>query len=843
MKSTIDSLWQDLRYGARSLRKNPGFSVIVVMTLALGIGANSAIFSLVYAAVLRPLPFPEVHRLVFVSTGKVQAGLFNSGVSGRELEEWKPQLQRIFEAFATVTGNHDTTWTVAGQGAHLSNRDVSENFFRLLGVHPFAGRAFTAEDTMHGRGDVVLLSYDFWQRRFGGDIHALGQPMRKKGGAFASYTVIGILPPDFEFDETTDVWTPQQPLSAFVMDMRIARSFRVIGLLRPGIGLQQAQAAMNTLAAEEAQAYPASNRGWGISAEPLREHFQGKGHLALLLLWAAVGSLLLIACANTANLLLARSGARESEIAVRLALGSSRRRLMAQLLTESSLLAVAGGALGWIAAVWSLRLLGFWGTFLLPVSTLQEVVRLRAGALDPAVVAFTLLACMLAVLAFGLAPAWRSTRLELNYALQGSSGNRTTSRHGMSRMLVTAEAALVMVLVMSAGLLIRSFVKLTSVDPGFRVANRLTFDVELPRPLGSAASSPVMPVELQQRWRRRAVWFDELARRLRSLPGIQAVGASDAFPLTGEEGGWGVTIEGKQLPPSTSMAMVIPGYFDAMGIAVVEGTDFSPATDSIPGSKALIVNQTMARFLFPHGDAVGKHIQAPRCQAVTSLLTAGGVNPSDCVIVGIARDARLSLDSSAPPQFYFSLYQDLPDRVTYVLRANHDAGELVPMVRGAISNMPPIDFGKAYFFNLQTMEDLVAQSVATPRFRSWLIGLFAGLALLLAAVGIYGVQAYAVSRRYREIGIRMALGARPAALFAMILGEAAGWTLLGVGIGLGAGLATARLISGLLFEVGPWDAVTLTVSPLVLLAVALAAAYLPARRAMRVDPLVALRWE
>jgi putative ABC transport system permease protein len=840
MKSTIDSLRQDLRYGARSLRKNPGFSAIVVMTLALGIGANSAIFSLVYAAVLRPLPFPHVHRLVFVSTGNVQAGIVNNGLSGRELEEWKPQLQRIFDAFATVSGNHDTTWTVAGQGAHLANRDVSENFFRLLGVHPFAGRAFTAEDTVQGRGDVVLLSYDFWQRRFGGDIHALGQSMRKKGGAFASYTVIGILPPDFEFDETTDVWTPQQPLTAFVMDMRVARFFRVIGMLKPGIALPQAQAAMTTLAVQEAQAYPASNRGWGISMVPLRERFQGKGHLALLLLWAAVGALLLIACANTANLLLARSGARESEIAVRLALGSSRRRLMAQLLTESSLLALAGGALGWIAAAWSLRVLRFWGSFLLPVPALQEVVRLRAGALDPAVMAFTLLASMLAVAAFGLAPAWRSTRLELNYALQGSSGNRTTRRHGMSQMLVTAEAALVMVLVMSAGLLIRSFVKLTAVDPGFRSANRLTFDVELPQPLESAvASHAVPPAETRQRWRRQMPWFDELARRLRSLPGIQAVGASNVFPLSGDEGGWGAMIEGKQMPASTSMAMVIPGYFDAMGVPVVEGTDFSPAIDSILGSKAVIVNQTMARLLFPGGEATGKHIQAPRCRKVTPE----GVTPSDCVIVGVTRDTRFRLDSPAPPEFYYSLYQDLPDRVTYVLRANHDAGELAPMVRATISNMRPADFGKAYIFNLQTMDQLVAQSVSTPRFRSWLIGLFAGLALLLAAVGIYGVQAYAVSRRTHEIGIRMALGARPAALFAMILGEAAGWTLLGIGIGLGAGLAIARLISGLLFEVGPWDAVTLAVSPLVLLAVALAAAYLPARRAMRVDPLVALRWE
>jgi putative ABC transport system permease protein len=403
----------------------------------------------------------------------------------------------------------------------------------------------------------------------------------------------------------------------------------------------------------------------------------------------------------------------------------------------------------------------------------------------------------------------------------------------------------VMVLAMSAGLLIHSFVRLTSVDPGFGAANRLTFDVELPRPLESGAGSqPVTQTETRQRWQRQALWFDELARRLRALDGIQAVGASNAFPLTVDAGGWGGVIEGKQLPDSTSMSIVIPGYFDAMGIPVMEGTDFSTATDSVAGSKAVIVNQTMARWLFPSGNAAGKHIAAPRCQLdtsrVTSLVTAE-VKPADCVIVGVVRDTRFSLDSPPPPTFYYSLYQDLPDRVTYVLRANHDAPELVPRVRAAIAKMPAIDFGKAYFFNLQTMDQLVAQSVAGPRFRSWLIGLFAGVALLLAAVGIYGVQAYAVSRRTHELGIRMALGARPAALFMMILGEAAGWTLLGIGIGLGAGLGVARLIGGLLFGVSRWDPVTLILSPAVLLAAALAAAYLPARRATRVDPLTALR--
>ena len=840
MRLRIENLCQDLRYGARSLRKNPGFAATVVLTLALGIGANSAVFSLVYAALLRPLPFPQAQRLAFISTSKLQAGTFNAGVSGRELEDWKPQLHRIFEEFATVSGNHDTAWTAAGVGAHLRNRDVSGNFFQLLGVHPLAGHTFTMEDTAQGHGDVVLLSYDFWQRQFGGDLRALGQPMREKGGAYASYTVIGILPQGFEFDEVTDVWTPQQPLSPYLIDMRAVRRFRVMGRLRPEIRLPQAQAAMDTLAAQEAQAYPASNKGWGISVISLRDHFQANQHLGLLLLWAAVGCLLWIACANSANLLLSRAEGREREIAIRLALGSSRGRLMAQLLTESSLLALLGGALGLVVAASGLRLLRFWGTFLLPVSAFQDVARLHADAVDPAIVAFTLLLSILSVLAFGLVPARRGTRLELNHGLQGSWGGRTTRSIGISQMLVTAEVAVVMVLAMSAGLLIRSFVKLTAVDPGFRTGNRLTFDIELPRlPESVAASSPATPAENRQRSQRQTVWFEELERRMQAIPGILAVGASNAFPLTDEGGGWGVKVGDRQLPPSTSMAHVSPGYFDAVDAPIVQGSNFSPANYSLSGSKPLIVNQTMARLLFPGGYAIGKHINAPRCRVVTS----SEIQPSDCVIAGIAQDTRFSLDSPAPPTFYYALHQDGGDRLTFVVRASRDPAPLAPVVRAIVSNMSSINSSQAYLFNLQTLDQLVARSVAVPRFRSWLVGLFAGIALLLASVGIYGVQGYAVTRRTREIGIRMALGARPAAVFGMIVGRAASWTLLGIAIGFGAGMAVTRLISGLLFGVSRLDPVTLVLSPLVLLTVAMAASYLPARRAMKVDPITALRSE
>ena len=835
MQLTLERVWQDLRYGARSLRKNPGFAATVVLTLALGIGANSAIFSLVYAALFRPLPFSQVGRLAFVSTGKVQEGSFQAGVSAREFEEWKPHLREIFDEFATVSGNPDTTWTAGDAATHLHNRDVSSNFFAVLGVQALAGRTFTTEDTSPGHGDVAVLSYDAWQRYFGGDLRALGQRMRKKGGAYASHTVIGILPPGFEFDEATDIWTPQQPLPPDIAAMRTVRLYRVVGRLLPGKEVPQAQAAMDAVAAQEAQDFPASNRGWGIRVVSLRDHFQASRQMGLLLLWAAVGCLLWIACANTANLLLSRAESRRREVGIRVALGSSRARLMSQLLTESGLLALTGGALGWMGAVVALRLLQVWGTHLLPVAALEDVSRLHANAVNPVVAGFTLLASIVSVLAFGVVPARRASRLDLNEAMQRSFGNARQTR--ISQMLVTAEVAIVMVLALSAGLLIRSLVKLTSVDPGFHTANRLTFDIELPRlPDGTA---PVSRAEGLQRVQRQALWFAELERRLQALPGIRSAGASNAFPFTDDGGGWGAKVGDLQLPDTTSMAFVTPSYFEAVDAPIVRGSNFQTSPYSTSSSKQLIVNETLAQLLFPGGEAIGRHVQAPRCQTVIS----SEQRAPDCVIVGVAKDTRFNLALPAPPTLFYAVHQDASDRLTYVARVMGDPARLMPAIPAVVAGMPSINAGQAYLFHLQTLDALAEQSVATPRFRSWLISLFAGIALLLASIGIYGVQAYAVTSRTREIGIRMAVGARPSEVFRMILVKAAGWSLLGIAIGLGVGSAVTRLISGLLFGVSRLDPMTLVVSPLVLLAVALAASYLPARRAMQVDPITALRRE
>ncbi|HEY1342413.1 MAG TPA: ABC transporter permease, partial [Bryobacteraceae bacterium] len=552
-------LRQDLLYSVRSLRRSPGFAAAVIVTLALGIGANSAVFSLVYAALLRPLPFSQASRLVFVSAGRLSEGVFNAGVSGAEFEEWKPLLERIFAEYATVSGNRETTWTAGDESVHLGYRETSANFFGLLGVRPAAGRTFTADDMTPGRGGVVVLSYDFWHRHFGafGEPHrALGQTLRQKGGTYPAYTIIGVLPPSFEFDEPTAVWMPQRTVAQDIAALRSLRRTRVVGRLRPGVELSQAQAALDTLAAQEALSYPSSNLGWGIRIASLKDHFRAKRQLGLFLLWAAVACLLWIACVNCANLMLSRAEGREREIAVRLALGASRGRLIAQLLTESSLLAIVAGGLGWAVAAAALGLLRYWGSTLFPASALQDVLRLHADALNPAIVVFTLVASALSVAAVGLIPARHAARLDLHAPLQGAGGRATRSTV-LSQMLVTVEVAVVMILAVSAGLLVRSFVKLAGVDPGFQTANRLTFDIELSRPSESVA---VSRAESYRRFQQQMLWFEELERRLQNIPGVRAVGASTAFPISDEGGGWGVKVGDLQLPASTSMAFVTPGY-------------------------------------------------------------------------------------------------------------------------------------------------------------------------------------------------------------------------------------------------------------------------------------------
>jgi len=828
-EAIVETLWQDIRYGLRQLKRNPGFTAVAVITLALGIGANSALFSLVYAAALRPLPFTHADRLVWVSTGKAAKAGAAHGVSGQELREWQPQLEEIFDQFATFGGNYHATWRRGEQGMHLASRSVSGNFFSLLGVRPWAGRLFTSDDAQAGHGAVAVLGYDFWRRQFGGDLGILGQQMSERGGDYASYVIVGILPPKFVWDGAIDVWLPEQPQTSYLAGLRDYRHFLVVGRLRTGVYLAGARAAMDVLARQEAATHPDSNAGWYIRLELVRDHLHAGGHQGLLLLWAAAGCLLLTACVNVANLLLARARARQGEIAMRLTLGASRRRLVAQLLTESGLLALLGAAVGWAWASAAIRLLAVWGSWFLPTALLRSLVGLHAGALQPSVLAFTTLAAALAVVAFGLVPALRASRPALSHA---------APKQRLARGLVVAEVALTTLLVVCAGMLIHSFTRLLAVDPGFASANRLTFSVELPRPPESAAP----PRNNRAQYQRKAAWFAELEQRLQALPEVRAVGAADDLPILGDAGGWGwggYKINGQTLPDDTTLALVSPGYFAAMGAPILAGLDFDTARDKANSAKALILNQAMAALLYPHQNPVGLRIQAPRCGVNFS---AAATSP-DCVIVGVVGDMRYRLAASAPPTFYYSIPQDIPDDLNFVILAHRDPQELIPQVRTLVANMPSADFGQPYLFDLQTMRQAIAASVAAPRFQSWLVGLFAGLALLLAAVGIYGVESYTVSQRTREFGVRMALGAQPAQVYGLLAGGAARKTMLGIALGLAAGRGAAQLMTHLLYGVRAWDPLTLLAASVALLAVALAASALPARRAMKVDPMVALRYE
>ncbi|HVB39860.1 MAG TPA: ADOP family duplicated permease, partial [Terriglobales bacterium] len=791
----------------------------------------------------RPLPFPQPGRLAWIATGPRAAGVFNRGVSGAELEDWRPQLDRLFQARATVAGESGgdlATWRVAGVGVHLATREVSTGFFTVLGAHALLGRLFQpgdkAGDAAPGSGTGVVLGYDCWRREFGGDPGVIGRAMSEEDGAYPSYTVMGVLPPEFQFGAATCVWMPQPPFSAYLAGARAFRPFRVVGRLRAGVSLAQAQAAMDTIAEREASAYPQSNRGWGVRVVRLRDHVLPGGQRGLWLLWAAAACLLLIACANVATLLLARAASRQGEIAIRLALGASRRRLMAQLLAESAWLAGLGGGLGLLAGVAGLRLLRYRGSFLLPPSLLGVLLRWRPNEINAAVFGFSLLAMIVAVLLCGLAPALRATRLggsALNHTLQGASGGSVTGRRRLPQFLMAVEVAMVVVLLASAGLLIHSFVRLAGVDPGFETGNRLSFAIELPEPPGTIT----LPAEA---W---AHWYTVLEARLRALPGVLAAGASTDLPLSVDAGGgWGGrVVAGQVLPAGSSVVSVSAGYFDAMGTPLLAGRGFNPITSRTPSAKAIILNLAMARLLFPGPDssaaAVGKRLNAPRCG-----IRLGGADGA-CIVVGVAGDQRFSLGASAPPTFYFSMGDDVPDQATFVVRVQSDPAAILPRIRTVVANMPSPGFGKPYLLDLETMAQMRAQSVAAPRFYGWLVGMFSLLALALAAVGIYGVESYAMSRRTHEIGVRMALGASPGAVCAMVVGDAARWMVLGAAAGLALYLAMARWLSSFLFGVHPWDPATLVAAPVLLLAVAGFASYLPARRAVRIDPVEALRSE
>jgi predicted permease len=801
----MDRLIQDLRFGIRTLVKNPGFTAVAVIALALGIGANTAIFSVVNAVLLRPLPYNDADRIMAVLyEGRIP-------VAPAEFLDWKEQNQ-VFEHVAAAQ-----YWqpSIAGEDRpeQLWALNLTADMFNLLGVKPALGRTFSSDEDQPGKEHVVVLGHRLWQRRFGGDPGILGRTITLDGSA---YEVIGVMPPDFKFAPfwatRAELWVPLN-LAPRMNDRRGA-SLRVFARLKPGVTREQAQAEMTAINQRLEQQYPDSKKSFRLSVDPLHELVVGNIRPALLVLLGAVSFVLLIACANVANLLMARATARQKEIAIRTALGAGRLRLVRQLLTESVLLSLTGGVLGLLLAAWGVKALVALSPGKLP--------RVESIGLDGSVLYFTLAISILTGLIFGLAPALQSSRLDLNESLKegGRSSTEGVRRNRVRRLLVVSEMALALVLLIGGGLMIRSFLQIQAIDPGFNPRNVLTFVVPL---AGSGHATP----------EQRLAFFDQLLSRVETLPSVQSASAINHLPLAGDSWRLGFTIEGMPDPPpekrqAAVYRIVRPKYFQVMGASFVKGRDFTEHdTKESPG--VAIINESFARRHWPDQEALGKRI----------IVTDGNSAPRE--IVGIVRDLKQSDWTAAPIQeMYLPHYQSAePSYMTLVVKSAFEPGGLVAAVQSevwAIDKSLPVS-------QVMSMEQAISDSVGQQRFNMLLLGIFAGLALILAAIGIYGVMSYSVSQRTHEIGIRMALGARRGDVLWMIVKQGITLTATGAAVGVVGAFLLSRLMSSLLFGVSAHDPLTFIVVPLILTGVALGASFMPALKATKVDPMVALRHE
>jgi putative ABC transport system permease protein len=800
----------DFRYAFRMLVKSPVFSAIAILTLGLAIGANSAIFSVVDAVLLRPLPYPQSEQLVRVFGSQPQ--LARAPNSPANFLEWKAENQ-VFERIATYVG----------QGFNLTGSDrpervigarISADLLQLLGVQPALGRNFTADEDRDGADRVVILSHEFWQHRFGGDVNAIRQTITLND---RPYTVVGVMPRGFAFPSTrTQIWTPVAFTPAETAT-RDTNYIDVIARLKPGISLQQAQANMNAVTQHQAERYPNTNTGVGAEVVSLQEFTVGDVRPMLIVLFGAVAFVLLIACANVANLLLARAAARHREMAIRGALGASRSRVVRLLLTESVLLAIAGAALGLLLANWSLDLL----VSLKPAN----LPRLSEIGVNRTVFLFTFGISLLTGVLFGVAPAIQASKTDLNEGLKesGRGGTDSPRRNRLRSLLVISEVALSLVLLIGAGLMIRSFARLLAVDPGFKPDHVLTAFVSL-------------PVSKYPKHEEQTAFFDRLIERLRSLPMVSAAGVVTDLPLFGGSStGFDVDGRPEALPGQRAMTdyrIVSPDYFTAMGIKLVKGRAFS-RHDTADAPGVVIINETLAARFFAGEEPVGKR------------LNLSG-SPKDLrEIVGVVGDTRnYGVDADVKPEVYVPFLQSAPSylsgvssAMTVVVRSTSDPSSLASALREqvqALDKDQPVS-------EIRTMEWYLADSMAQRRFNMLLLGAFAGLALILAAVGIYGVIAYTVAQRTHEMGIRIALGAQRSDVFKLIFGQAMLTTAAGVVIGLGAALGLTRLLQNLLYQVTATDPFVFASITFLLLLVAMAATYIPARRAMKVDPITALR--
>src|SRR3954471_3709556 len=810
-RNMFADLSQDVRYGLRMLVKNPAFTVIAVFALALGIGANSAIFSVVNALLLRPLPYTNPNQLVVIWESAAHLGFPKNTPSPANFLDWQKQ-STVFESMAAFA-ERSFNLTGVGEPERLDGRRVSANLFDLLGVKPLLGRNFVPDEDKPGT-KVALLNESLWKRRFGSDPGVIGRALPHNG---ESYTVVGVLPNSVRlpaFGNWRDqIWVPL----AFTSEEAASRGnhyLEVIGRMKPGVKLEQARAEMATIMAQLAQQYPEHNTRMGTVVNPLHEEIIGNMKPALLVLLGAVAFVLLIACANVANLLLARAAVRHKEIALRLALGADRARLTKQLLVESVLLSLLGGVVGLAFAYAELQVL----TRFIP----PDVAHAEMISIDAKVLGFTLLVALVTGLVFGLAPASQASHFNLNDTLKEGGRDAGAGPKGkrLRSALVIAEVAVSFILLIGAGLLINSFMHLRNLDPGFRVDHLLALNVDL-----SETKYPDNP--------KRTAFFDEVVRRVQALPGVRSVAVAGNLPFTYNGDSMPIGVEGIPDPPPDQHPDVIfravgPGYFSPMGIPFVRGRDFNEQ-DTLDTSLAVVVSEKTAKYYWPNADPIGKRLKNGSTTQEGPWRT----------VVGVVKDVRQN-DFIAEPkmQMYFT-YRQLRSLMpnALIVRTAVDPLSLATSVRNAIWS---VDKDQTVA-NVDTMEQIVAGAVARQRFSMLLLAVFAGVALVLAAVGIYGVMSYSVAQQTREIGIRMALGAQRSDVLKMTVKQGLKLVALGLVIGLAAAFILTRVMATLLFGISATDPLTFISISLVLLAVAILASYIPALRATKVDPMIALR--
>jgi putative ABC transport system permease protein len=811
----MNTLLQDIRFGLRMLLKSPSISILATIALALGIGANTAIFSVVNAVLLRPLPFPDPDSLVAVFETVPQRGMLRGSHSYPNFFDVRAQNT----TFERVASYHGSNFIMTGRGepARLQGEVVTADLFPLLGVAPMLGRTFHADEDKPSDARVVIISHALFRQRFGEDPSVLNQVITLDG---RGYTVIGVMPPGFEFpiqNEPVDLWTTvaiDAAGSSPVTNQRGAHFLRVLGRLKPGISPEQAQAELTAIGARLEQQYPDENTNRSLRLESALSALVGEIRPMLLILLGAVACVLLIACANVANLLLARATSRHKEMAIRSALGASRVRVIRQLLTESVLLSLCGGAVGLLLAVW-------WSDLLIALGK-DDIPRAVQVGIDLRVLGFTLAISLLTGLIFGLAPAFHSSKSELVDALK--EGGRGTSEGGrrnkMRSVLVVSELAIAVVLLVCAGLLLQSLWRLRSVNSGLQPENILTFNVGLP--------------EVKYKFDRQTQFFIDLKSRLEATPGVQAASTIYPLPLSGDRFSISFEIEGRPMAPkdhpSADFFTTGVGYFRTMGIPIIKGRDFEDR-DKHGSTPVVIITETFARQHFPNEDPIGKRIEP----GISSIEDEDSMMRE---IIGIAGDVRnRSLNTEARPAYYMPHTQVPFSQMVAVAKTTSEPHSLIPALTKVVAGMDQ----DVPLFDVKTMEEYLSASVAAPRFSSTLLSIFAAVALVLTVVGLYGVMSYSVAQRTNEIGIRLALGAQSRDVLLMIVKQGGWLIVVGLAIGLAGAYALTRLMESLLFGVTAKDPVTFVAVAGLLAFVALLACYVPAWRATKVDPMEALR--